>query len=148
VVVTNQAHPTGLLSAAAALTLAVDSDSDGLPDDWESGNDLDPDNANDAGPDSDADGMTNWEEYIAGTDPMDDSSYLKVNRISASDSVSLEFKALANTTYSVLFKSALDDAEWRKLGDVIARPTDRVESLVDSEPAFRRFYRIVTPARP
>lgn len=45
-----------------------DSDQDGLPDDWEISNKLDPRDKSDAGLDSDGDGYTNVEEFINGTD--------------------------------------------------------------------------------
>lgn len=45
----------------------VDSDSDGLPDDFEILNALDPNDPNDAFSDKDSDGLTNLEEYLLGT---------------------------------------------------------------------------------
>lgn len=45
----------------------VDSDSDGLPDDFEILNALDPNDPNDAFSDKDGDGLTNLEEYLLGT---------------------------------------------------------------------------------
>ncbi|WP_299249364.1 T9SS type A sorting domain-containing protein [uncultured Aquimarina sp.] len=42
----------------------TDSDSDGIPDQWEASNGLNPNNANDGSSDKDGDGYTNLEEYL------------------------------------------------------------------------------------
>ena len=47
----------------------VDSDHDGMPDAWEIANGFDPSDASDGGKDADADGYTNLEESLNGTDP-------------------------------------------------------------------------------
>ena len=49
-------------------------DGDGIPDTWEVAYGLDPDRY-DAGEDKDSDGWTNYEEYMAGTDPTRADSY-------------------------------------------------------------------------
>lgn len=46
-----------------------DSDGDGMPDAWEIAHGLNPDNPADANTDADADGVTNLQEYLAGTNP-------------------------------------------------------------------------------
>jgi hypothetical protein len=46
-----------------------DDDNDGMPDNWELSNQLDPFDASDAANDSDGDGYTNLAEYRAGSDP-------------------------------------------------------------------------------
>ena len=48
-----------------------DIDGDGMPDEWETQYNLDPDDDTDAGSDNDSDGLTNFEEYINGTKPDD-----------------------------------------------------------------------------
>ena len=48
----------------------TDADGDGLPDWWETLYGLDPDDPADAAEDPDGDGLTNLEEYRAGTDPL------------------------------------------------------------------------------
>lgn len=47
----------------------TDSDGDGMPDEWEIQNNLDPSDPNDANLDNDNDGLTNLEEYKNRTDP-------------------------------------------------------------------------------
>ena len=54
--------------------VVVDSDGDGLPDDWEKKYGLDV-ARNDADEDKDGDGFTNAEEFAAGTDPSDKNSH-------------------------------------------------------------------------
>jgi hypothetical protein len=48
---------------------SVDTDSDGMPDAWELRFDLDPNDPLDAALDQDGDGITNLEEFLAGTPP-------------------------------------------------------------------------------
>ncbi|MCH4168010.1 MAG: InlB B-repeat-containing protein, partial [Streptococcaceae bacterium] len=47
----------------------LDSDGDGLPDSWEKEHGLDPDDPSDADKDNDSDGLSNQEEFEYGTDP-------------------------------------------------------------------------------
>jgi len=54
----------------SVVTVALDTDHDGMPDWWEVENGLNPTDPSDAALDTDGDGATNREEYEAGTDPM------------------------------------------------------------------------------
>src|SRR5690606_20203912 len=53
----------------------VDTDGDGMPDEWEKKYNLDPKNPNDGALDSDGDGYTNVEEYLNGTNPKEKINY-------------------------------------------------------------------------
>ena len=52
-----------------SLPAPLDSDGDGMPDEWEIKFGLNPKDARDGGQDQDKDGYTNLEEYLNGTDP-------------------------------------------------------------------------------
>jgi len=58
-----------------AAKVPADGDNDGMPDDWEIKNKLDPKNAKDGAMDADGDGYTNIEEYLNGTNPQEKINY-------------------------------------------------------------------------
>lgn len=153
VVVRNIAKPTGTASAFGSVLLSTDTDSDGIPDDWEALHFGSPTGA-DASADSDNDTMSNAQEYTAGTDPLDASSYLKVERLRANtaptQTVQIEFVAVSNRTYSVMFTPSVTTGLWTKVSDVVATATNRMVHLIDDRPAQAPpgFYRLVTPKAP
>jgi hypothetical protein len=142
------APPTpGALNHHAALT---DADEDGLPDAWEILYGLDPTIATGIhGPegDFDGDGMTNWEEFMAGTRPNDPSSVLRLTiEEMAGNDVYLRFEAMPGRSYSVLVSDNLPGG-WLRLADVPAEAEERIVTLLDeADGSSNRFYRIVTPA--
>ena len=146
VVVTNAAYGGNAVNATFFLTVLADTDGDGLPDEWEASNGL-LTNAPDATVDTDLDGLSNRAEFLAGTNPQDSLSYLKVDRITGGPAT-LQFNAVSNRTYSVQFKGSLDAPSWQKLIDLGARSTNRLEIIVDPEATPGRFYRLATPAQP
>ena len=59
----------------AIVKVEVDTDHDGMPNDWEKKYGFNPNDPSDAAKDADGDGFTNLEEYQAGTDPRDPKSH-------------------------------------------------------------------------
>ena len=98
------------------LTLGEDLDGDGLPDEWENalarslGGNLNTAEVK-PGDDSDGDGLTNLQEYYAGTYAFDSQDGFRLNILSVSDGLpSLEFMAIRGRTYSIY--GSADLAVW------------------------------------
>jgi hypothetical protein len=132
--------------AAAPSPGGNDRDGDGMPDDWELANGLDPDFSN-ANGDEDQDGYTNLQEYIAGTDPQDENSFLHWDHVeSIAGAAHLFFNAASNRTFTVHYKETLDLSPWTSvLANVPAAPTNRTVLLIDPSTNTTRFYRLSAP---
>ena len=98
--------------------------------------------------DWDGDGVLNWQEYLAGTDPTSSASFLKIDFLLLNGGAALSFQAVSNRTYTVEFTESLGSGLWSKLADVPARSTNHLEVLSDIILSTDRFYRVTTPQRP
>jgi hypothetical protein len=138
--------------ASNHLYVESDADHDGMLDEWERANQLDPNDPTDAALDPDRDGLTNVAESLAGTNPRDPLSTLRFSEaISGHDGLKLRFNAIAGHAYTVEVREQLaGEGGWRKLADVPAMRCDCVAEVLDPQPVAsgERFYRIVTPAGP
>ncbi len=80
----------------------VDSDSDGMPDWWEDKFGLTKTNATDALIDSDNDGATNYQEFLAGTKPNDPSSVFRIVSVKPeAENVRLTWATVGGKSYIV-----------------------------------------------
>jgi hypothetical protein len=151
VVVTNAVQTNfalGLWTATFVITTLADNDRDGLPDNYEVTHGLNTNDVADALGDLDGDRMSNIGEYRAGTDPANPASYLRVVANVVAGEATVEISAVSNRTYTVQYADALNAGQWRKLGDIFSRATNRVETFIDSGNNTNRFYRVVLPHQP
>ena len=131
------------------VTTRADQDGDGLPDVWESAFGFSITNSADRDLDADNDGMSNWAEYIAGTDPTNRLSYLRIEPPLLSGQINgviLRFFAMSNRTYSVESSDALPNGLWTRVAEIVARPTNGEVVVSDPRPRLsQRVYRLATP---
>ncbi|HXI51653.1 MAG TPA: hypothetical protein VNH84_09110, partial [Candidatus Saccharimonadales bacterium] len=110
---------------------------------------LNPGSNSDRNLDADGDGLSNYAEYLTGGDPTNSASALRLQQtIHPGSSTALSFGATSNRTYSVRYTDSLTPGSWRKLADVFARTTNRVETVTDPAWTSNRFYQVVTPLQP
>ncbi len=125
----------------------VDADHDGMDDNWELSHfqTLSRDGTGDL----DQDGLTDLQEYLAGTDPTSPGSVLKVLPPAAGDRT-LTIAVAAGHSYTIQFRDELAGGGWRKLMDLPVQSSSGMVSVTDTtSPApNHRFYRAVTPAQP
>jgi Tol biopolymer transport system component len=95
----------------------IDSDGDGIPDWWmikyfghPTGQASDLSQASD---DADGDGMSNLQEYLAGTSPIDPTSALRLSAaVPANSKMNLTWPAVTGRSYQIQYKTNLTDPVW------------------------------------
>ena len=128
-------------------TVCDDLDQNQIPDCWQSAFGL---SAELSGRDMDADndGVSNYEEYLSGTNPMNAESLLKFSAIDTigTNIAHLQFLASSNSSYTVQMQPSWFAPRWLKLTNILTQPTNQPISLMHTNLySDYIFYRIVTP---
>jgi hypothetical protein len=128
----------------------ADSDGDGMPDDWETANGLDPESNADADDDADDDGASNLAEYRAGTNPQSSSSVLKFTSVQKAENVlSLKFHAVAGRPYELQARSQLAVGNWLTISNIPPPGgTGEITLSVPANDPAMQFYRVVLSETP
>jgi hypothetical protein len=126
----------------------VDSDGDGIPDWWmiqyfghPTGLAGDASRPQD---DFDNDGMSNLQEYIAGTDPTSAGSTLRIQMsfVLATNGVVLSWPATTASSYQVQYKNNIQDATWLNLSGSASIVSGNASFGVPPH-QLARFYRVI-----
>jgi len=123
----------------------VDTDGDGIPDSWEDDNGLNSADGDDASQDADRDGMNNYAEYRAGTNPQDAGSLLVVSLAATGSEVvgeTLKWSSVEDRTYAVLRCTDLRQGFVKIATGISATPPQNTFQDEEAEQLAMCFYKI------
>lgn len=123
--------------------LALDSDRDGMPDDWEIAHGLNPYDPADASLDSDGDGQSNLAEYYAETSPKDAADRFGIRAEVNCGQVMILTDGKAGRRYTLERATALNSGQWVPVQTADILATNAPLVLVDVIPSTgQAFYRV------
>ncbi len=134
----------GTVVSSSILTVLADSDFDGMSDDFEQLYFGSP-TGGDANTDSDGDGVSNVNEFRAGTNPTDATSRLAVTRIRRQgNDVVISFPSVVDKRYRLQASASLTSPAWTDLAILPALGSSGPRDATDLNGASlaERFYRI------
>lgn len=135
---------SALSPATTNRTWGVDGNGDGLPDNWQAAH-WGSAGAPLAGPDvdSDGDGVTNYQEFLAGTDPTNPASVFRSRVLRAGGGWELRWNAVPGLVYQVERASSLAEAGWFPVGYPIVATGGSLSLNVTAQgPGFYRIQRV------
>ena len=89
--------------------------------------------------------MTNYQEYLAGTNPQNASSRLVISGAFVSTNlVQLQFNAASNVNYDFQSRVSLSTGVWAQFLSVPSAPSNRIITITNPAAPIK-FYRVVVP---
>jgi hypothetical protein len=137
-------------TSGANLLVLPDFDGDGIGDQWETNYPgFSTNNIADGALDFDNDGMSNRDEFIAGTNPTNAASVLRLV-LSTTNANVLTFVAQSNKFYTVQARTNLTLAPWTTVTNFVGSTSVRTATVNSVSPPqeIERYYRILTPGIP
>jgi glucose/arabinose dehydrogenase len=96
--------------------------------------------------DRDGDGVSNYLEYLTGTDPLNSNSFWRISAAQGSNTAQIIYPQLANRGYEVQFITNVTSANWQPLDVPDNRsffsPTNRTGVVNDPSCDGERYYRV------
>ncbi|MDA7645706.1 lamin tail domain-containing protein, partial [bacterium] len=121
-----------------------DRDLDGMEDEWERVNGLDPNDPTDAAIDSDDDELTNIEEFLLGTDPRSETSGLRIDRIEhLTGQIAITFSAIEGRGYALQKRDELEQANWENVWILESATQTGIVAAVVESVSGQAFYRLI-----
>ena len=133
---------TSCAGSVLVASVTLDSNANGLPDWWEENYFGGRTNADPAA-DSDGDGVTNFQEFRAGTNPTDSTDYLHLDiRTESGNQIKLSANTVVGRNYR--FEYSDDLLSWQQTGPLQVGNGTKAELLDPANGETRaRFYRVV-----
>ena len=104
--------------------------------------------------DPDGDGQSNFQEYLAGTDPRDPQSCLRIESASTVTGtpprIVIQVNGVADRTYTVQYRNSLTNGNWLKLTNAPPPLNSGLMGVMVpvATNSDTRYYRVVTPWQP
>jgi Bacterial TSP3 repeat len=133
---------SGDMRSTEVYAIRLDMDQDGMDDAWEVANGFDPSNRADAIEDADGDGFTNLQEYLAGTNPHDPNSNLRIQNVHQNTGgLGITFSSVAGKYYRLQTSTNLNGGVWTDVGAIISGTGSPI-AVTNTIPSGAAIYRI------